>query len=101
MFGTPPARHAARTGVVGGQGQFGRAEAVELLLEVVRPAVDVLRRVGRVHAQPAGGLRHELHHAHGPCGRDSARIAAAFGRGDAVEQRRVEPVLLRRELISP
>lgn len=61
-----PAVLADRTGagVIGGQGEFGRAECAKLHQQIARSAIEVLDRITRIDAEKARGTRHELSKPH-------------------------------------
>ena len=63
-------------------------EVGDAALDVVREVVGVQRAADDVAAQPAGGGRHELHHADGADARDGALAPAALLPGDGPREGR-------------
>ena len=92
--------HGAGAGVVGRE-RLGdvAAEAVELLLEVLRAALDVLHRVARVRDAEAGGRGgHELRESHRACGRLGVRVEVRLLADEPAEERGVDAVACGRRV---
>src|SRR5579859_5616142 len=76
----PP--HGARTGVVRGQRERGRAELPEQAGEHPGGSVHRLGGVERVHAEARGGTRHQLHQPLRAGRADRARVVVGLHLGD-------------------